>query len=440
VRQLPGITVNCVKYHFTQSTLLCKLVICIRVLASSAVQSVGCAVFPLLACSVDKRKYTCVYRGIIVSMYIERYIKLAIQEALGRGKIVILYGARQVGKTTLVKEILKNFDETSKYLNCDEPDIREAFTKKTSTEMKSFIGGARLIVLDEAQRVHDIGITLKLLHDTYPDLTIIATGSSSFELSNSISEPLTGRNESFTLYPVSFSEYVEQVGSVDASRLLSERIRFGSYPAIIGSSRQEEDVRSLARDYLLKDVFQIGHIRKPIVIEKLVKLLALQIGQQVSYNELAQQLEVSRQTVMGYVSLLEQAFVIFRLPPLGRNKRKEVTRFDKIFFYDTGVRNALIDDFKPLEYRSDKGHLFENFFIAERLKQLQRLNEHPTLYYWRTKTGAEIDLVEETHEALRAFECKWTRGEHLPRAWLSEYPESVPTVVTRQSIASILSP
>lgn len=371
-------------------------------------------------------------------MHIERHLKPKVEAALQRKKIIIIYGARQVGKTTLVKEIIAGYEGASRYLNCDEPDIRDAFTKKTSTEMKSFIGDARLIVLDEAQRVHDIGITLKLLHDTYQNLTIIATGSSSFELSNSISEPLTGRNESFTLYPISFSEYAATIGDIDATRLIEERMRFGSYPAIIASGRAEEEVRSLARDYLLKDVFQIGLVRKPIVIEKLVKLLALQIGQQVSYNELAQQLEVSRQTVMGYVRILEQAFVIFRLPPLGKNKRKEVTRFDKIFFYDTGVRNALIDDFKPMEYRADKGHLFENFFIAERQKQLQRLDERPGLYYWRTKSGAEVDLVEETHETLRAFECKWAGNDPHVRAWLSAFPSSTPTLVTRQSIASLL--
>ncbi|MBI5458092.1 ATP-binding protein [Candidatus Kaiserbacteria bacterium] len=371
-------------------------------------------------------------------MHIERYLKPNIEAEIGKGKIIILYGARQVGKTTLVKEILAVRKEKSRYLNCDEPDIREALTKKTSTEMRSFIGDAQLIVLDEAQRVPDIGITLKLLHDTYPDLTIIATGSSSFDLSNSISEPLTGRNTTFTLYPISFFEYAVAIGEIEAVRLLEERIRFGSYPGIISSSNPEEGVRALARDYLLKDVFQIGMIRKPIVIEKLVKLLSLQIGQQVSYNELAQKLEVSRQTVMGYVRLLEQAFVIFRLPPLGKNKRKEVTRFDKIYFYDTGIRNALIDDFKPLEYRTDKGHLFENFFIAERMKQLDRQSDRAALYYWRTKTGAEIDLVEDAHGTFRAFECKWT-GEGTPsRAWLSEFPGTEPTLVTRKSAPALL--
>ena len=371
-------------------------------------------------------------------MLIERHLKPKIEAALGRSKIIILYGARQVGKTTLIKDILAHRGEKNIYLNCDEPDIREAFTKKTSTEMKSFIGEAQLVVLDEAQRVPDIGIALKLLHDTYPEITIVATGSSSFELSNSISEPLTGRNESFTLYPISFSEYAQSIGAIEASRLLEERIRYGSYPAIILSERPAEEVRMLARDYLLKDVFRIETIRKPMVIEKLIKLLALQIGQQVSYNELAQQLEVSRQTVMGYVRLLEQAFVIFRLPPLEKNRRKEVTRFDKIYFYDTGMRNAILNDFKPLEYRADKGHLFENFFIAERVKQLQRRDERPTLYYWRTKTGSEIDLVEEQHDTLRAFECKWADESPGARSWLSSYPQSPPTLVTRRTIAEIL--
>ncbi|TSC86905.1 MAG: putative AAA+ superfamily ATPase [Parcubacteria group bacterium Gr01-1014_8] len=371
-------------------------------------------------------------------MHINRYLKPKIESVLGKSKIIILYGARQVGKTTLVKEILAGYTGKSRYLNCDEPDIREALTRKTSTEMKSFIGDGQLVVLDEAQRVPDIGLSLKLLHDTYPDLTIIATGLSSFELSNSVSEPLTGRNESFTLHPISFSEYAASIGTIEASRLLEERIRFGSYPAVIAAPLPENEARSLARDYLLRDVLRIETIRKPMVVEKLVKLLALQVGQQVSYNELAQQLEVSRQTVMGYVRLLEQAFVIFRLPPLGKNKRKEVTRFDKIYFYDTGIRNALIDDFKPLEYRADKGHLFENFFIAERVKQLDRQDNRATLYYWRTKTGAEIDLVEDAQGTLRAFECKWAGEAPYSRAWLSEFPGTLPTIVTRKSAPTLL--
>ena len=304
--------------------------------------------------------------------------------------------------------------------------------------MKAFIRDAGTIVLDEAQRVVDRGISLKLLHDTYPELTIIATGSSSFDLANKTAEPLTGRNIPFTLFPVSFTEYKGVVGEREAIRLLEERIRYGMYPAVITSSNPEREVKLLAQDYLFKDVLRVETIRKPLVIEKLAKMLAYQVGQEVSYNELAQKLEISRQTAMSYVRLLEQSFIIFRISPLGKNPRNEITRFEKIYFYDTGIRNALIDNFDPLDNRLDKGALFENFFISERLKSYQQLTSDTKQHFWRTKDGSEVDLEEESHQGLQAYECKWKGDKLTTRAWRNAFKEVDVTLINKDTIEKFI--
>ncbi len=370
-------------------------------------------------------------------MHIRRELKGQIERALFKGKVIILYGARQVGKTTLVKEIIANNSE-SRYLSCDEPDIRATFSHQTSTAMKAFIGSARLVVLDEAQRIEDIGITLKLLHDTYPELQIIATGSSSFELANKTVEPLTGRNLPFTLFPISYTEYAETIGRTDAERLLEHRILYGMYPAVITAAAPAQEIKLISNDYLFKDILRVETVRKPIVVERLARLLALQIGSELSVNEIAQRLEVSRPTVLSYIRLLEQAFVTFRLPPLGKNRRNEVTRFEKIYFYDTGVRNALIDDFKALDARNDAGHLFENFFIVERMKQRQRKGVDAKQYFWRTKDGSEVDYIEERGEELAAFECKLSAGALRTRAWANAFPGVPISLVTKTNISEML--
>ncbi len=381
--------------------------------------------------------YNYVFRHIIISMVIKRWLKAELIRSLKDKRVTILYGARQVGKTTLVKELIVEYHGV--YFSCDEPDIREAFSNKTSSKMKSFIKDSKFIVLDEAQRIPNIGLSLKLLHDTYPEIKIIATGSSSFELANKIVEPLTGRNIPFTLYPISYKEYSDSFGDLESKRLLDQRIVFGMYPAIISSLNPEKDLKIIANDYLFRDILRIETIRKPIVIEKLVRLLALQSGSEVSYNELAQKLEVSRQTIIQYVRLLEQAFIIFRIPPLARNKRDEVTRFEKIFFFDTGIRNALIDNFSPLDNRVDKGSLFENFFISERQKQYQRSDNDTHPHFWRTKDGSEIDLVEETSNILHAFECKWSETSIKTRAWKNFFPKTDVIQVTSKNIIDILN-
>lgn len=355
-------------------------------------------------------------------MKLVREAKVQILSGLKTGKVVIIYGARQVGKTTLVKQILSETSD-SLYLNGDEPDVREALEGKTSAEMFAFFRGAKLVAIDEAQRIKDIGLSLKLLHDSYPELTIIATGSYSFDLANAASEPLTGRNYTVTMYPATWLEFANAAGSLQSKRLLEERILYGMYPAVISAADAQTEVKDLARDYLFKDVLQVEQVRRPVILEKLTQLLAWQIGNLVSYNEIAQKLQISRQTVISYVNMLEKAFILFRLPSLGNKPRSEVTRFEKIYFYDTGIRNALIGDFSPMEFRYDKGMLFENFFIAERVKSYRRHKESINPHFWRTKDGSEIDLVERRGSTLSAFECKWSDSKIHTRAWNNAYPD-----------------
>lgn len=367
-------------------------------------------------------------------MHFSRYLKEYIVTGLAEKKVLIVYGPRQVGKTTLVKEILADLPKNSIYLSCDEPDVREAFSNQTSTKMYAFLRGATLVVLDEAQRVPDIGLSLKLLYDTYSELTIIATGSSSFELADSTNEPLTGRNITYTLLPISYTEYASQIGDREAFRLLEERIRYGMYPAVINASQPDQEVTRIAQDYLFRDVLRVDRIRKPLVIEKLIQLLAYQVGSEVSYNEIAQKLEISRPTVLQYVRILEQAFVIFRLSAYAHNPRNEITRFDKIYFYDTGIRNALINDFNALAVRQDLGALFENFFLVERMKLASAEGKTLRMYFWRTKDGSEVDFVEEINGKTRAFECKWGGGTVRRQAWKNSYPEIPLLLISRETV------
>lgn len=370
-------------------------------------------------------------------MNIKRTIKSEIVRNLNSKKILIIYGPRQVGKTTLVQEIIQNIPNSA-YFSCDEPDVLEAFTHKTSSRMKAFIGSAETIIIDEAQRIKNIGISLKLLHDTFPELTIIATGSSSFDLSNEVSEPLTGRNIPFTLYPVSFKEYADSFSIIEAKRLLEHRMIYGMYPSVITAKDPEKEIKLLTRDYLFKDILRIETIRKPIVLEKLTALLAYQVGQEVSYNEIAQKLEISRNTVMNYVRLLEQSFIIFRVSPIGNNPRNEITRFEKIYFFDTGIRNALIGEFDSMEKRMDKGQLFENFFMAERLKCYQREGKDTKQFFWRTKSGSEVDLVEKTGHEMKAFECKWSGNKINTGAWKNAFAGVSLNIVNKDNIIDFL--
>jgi predicted AAA+ superfamily ATPase len=355
----------------------------------------------------------------------QRTLQPAIESVLFKGKIIVLYGARQVGKTTLVQKILRDHPAPSLYLNCDEPDIRAVLTDRTSTELRALIGARSLVVIDEAQRVRDIGLTLKLLVDNYPDLQVIATGSSSFEISSRTSEPLTGRKIEFCLHPLSMAELLTQETSLEAQRLLERRLRYGLYPGIISSDDPATAIREIATSYLYRDVLEYQAVRNPDMLRRLLQALALQSGSEVSYNELGQLLGIDKITVGRYVSLLEQAYIVFHLPPFSRNARKELSKLRKVYFYDLGVRNALINNFNPLELRQDVGALWENFFISERIKYNSNRRRVVNTYFWRTYDQAELDYLEEEGGHLTCFECKW-RDERWrpPTAFVQAYPDS----------------
>ena len=368
-------------------------------------------------------------------MLIIRKIKKDLENALFKGKVVILYGARQVGKTTLVKNIIEEYSNDSLYLNCDEIDVRQSLTDKTSTELKSFIGARRLVVIDEAQRVKNIGLTLKLLIDNFPEIQIIATGSSSFELSGQIKEPLTGRKTEFYLYPFSVGELSQINSPLELNRLLEDLLIFGSYPGVIfAQSSREKIVRELATSYSYKDVLAYQDIRNPELLEKLLQALALQVGSEVSYTELAQLLGVNKVTIENYVRILEQAYIIFRVGPFSRNIRNELKKKRKIYFCDLGLRNALINNFNPVSLRQDVGALWENFMIIERIKRNNNLGVSNNIYFWRTTSGKEIDYIEDGGGDLSGYEFKWQKNSFTkPKEFLDTYKNSTIKLVNKDN-------
>lgn len=361
-----------------------------------------------------------------------RLIEKRIKEHLFKGKAIIIYGARRVGKTTLVQKIQSAYKD-SLYLNCDEPDVRLALTDKTSTELKDYVGERKLVIIGEAQRVKNIGLTIKLLVDNATSLQVIATGSSSFDLSNKISEPLTGRAFEFRLGPFSIKETSND--SVKLRRLLETRLIFGLYPeVVVASSEKQEILKTIYKSYLYKDALEYQGIKNPELIEKLLVALALQVGSEVSYTELATLLGIDQKTVASYIRLLEQAFVIFRLPPLSRNLRKEISKSRKVYFYDTGIRNAVINNFNPLSLRVDTGPLWENFIIAERFKRNEILGKQVNCYFWRTWNQQEIDYVEEEGGILSGWEIKWDdKSKKAPKAWTETYKNSTFRIINRNN-------
>lgn len=371
-----------------------------------------------------------------MSNIIQRKIQPQVIKGLKKGYVAVVYGARQTGKTTLAQEISKEFKKTL-YLNCDEIDVRARLTDQTSTQLGALIGDADLIIIDEAQRVINIGLSAKIIHDSFPKKQLLLTGSSSIDLANTIKEPLTGRSLEFALYPLSIQELAEN--SLEAKRLLDKQIVFGGYPAMwhMNAHDAAEYLRNIAHNYLYRDAFAPNTIFDTTVIDLLLRLLAFQVGSEVSYNELALKLGINKETVMRYIDLLEKAFIVFRVNQYRRNKRSEVGRLRKIYFYDMGIRNGIIDNFKPLSLRDDVGGLWENYCIVERRKMLQFKESHAQEYFWRSRTKQEIDLIEEEAETLRSFEFKWgktKRDIELPSGFKSEYGKIPFAVITPEDI------
>lgn len=373
---------------------------------------------------------------------ISRIIQEQIVQRLGKGKAILLVGPRQVGKSTLLKIIQKEYDQESVILNCDEPDIRRMLEDVTSDQLKAIIGKSTLVMIDEAQKVENIGQTLKLIVDSLTNIQVIATGSSAFELRNKTNEPLTGRKFEFNLFPFSIAELVGHHGRIVENRMLERRLIFGLYPEVVNNpGNEQENLIELINSYLYKDILSFQNIRKPELLDKLLTALALQMGQEVSYNELGQLLGVDKATIVKYIELLEKCFVVFRLSSFSRNLRNELKKSRKIYFYDNGVRNAILNNFSPLALRLDVGALWENFMVSERIKQISYNRDYRKSYFWRTQTQQEIDLLEEKDGVLYAFEFKWNdkKQSRIPGSFSEAYPNHQFEIVSPNNYIDFLT-
>lgn len=357
---------------------------------------------------------------------IKRALESQINKRFGKGKAIVLIGPRQVGKTTLFNTLLESREHL--FLNGDDPTVRKLLTDPNIEQLKNIIGNHTIVFIDEAQRINNIGLTLKLITDQLKAVQLLVSGSSAFELNNQTQEPLTGRKWEYQLYPISWNEFETSVGYLKAQQQLELRIVYGMYPEVINNFGDEKEIlKQLTDSYLYKDILNYGGIRKPELLEKLLRALAFQIGSEVSFNELAQLLGIDKKTVSNYIDLLCQAYVIFKLPSFSKNLRNEIKTNQKIYFYDTGVRNMIIGDLNPLEVRQDKGNLWENFLIAERFKHNEYTSSLSKSYFWRTVQQQEIDYVAEEAGTVSGFEIKWNPKSKvkIPKTFLETYNTEV---------------
>lgn len=378
-------------------------------------------------------------------MLIPRYIYLRLQKSLKPGTAILLMGARRVGKTTLVKKIADEFSGNTKFFNCDDPQVRNQFTDITAEQLKMMFQNTELIIFDEAQRIKNIGLTLKLITDELPTKRLLVSGSSSLDLANQINEPLTGRKKTFHLHPLSLLELYQylQQDQIKLTTYTDHYLRFGSYPSLFdidNEQEKEEYLLELAQDYLYKDALEYQDIRNSESIRKLLTALALQIGHEVSYTELANTVGIDQKTIIRYLDLLEKSYIIFRLPALSRNIRSEINKSRKIYFFDLGIRNALIRNFNSYELRSDLGQAWENLLIAERLKRNLYMQESKNYYFWRTYDQKEIDFIEEAKGQLNAFEFKWAQDKIIkPELFLKNYPNSTMVLINKKNMVEFVT-
>lgn len=377
-------------------------------------------------------------------MFIERILSQGIKQKLQvESKAIILYGPRQVGKTTLVKKLLEELPYRTLSINADEQKYVDVLSSRDFSKLKSLVSGYQLLFIDEAQRIPEIVLNLKILIDNMPELKIIVTGSSSFDLANKVSEPLTGRIWSYTLFPISFLELTGNKNSFELKSQLEERLIYGAYPEIFSIDNDKikrEYLESLSSSYLYKDILELAYLKHSSKIRDLLKLIAFQIGNQVSINELSRMLAIGKATVEHYIDLLEKSFVLFRLSAFSRNLRKEVTKMDKIYFYDLGMRNIIIDNMKPLKDRDDSGKLWENFLIIERLKFLRYTQNLASMYFWRTYTGAELDYVEEKGRELLGYEFKFSnKAARPPKTWFSTYHKARFQIINQENFLEFVT-
>lgn len=371
---------------------------------------------------------------------IERILEKQILAKINKKKAIILMGPRQVGKTTLLKSLFEKSTEII-WLNGDEPDIQSIFENISSKRLEAIIGNKKMIIIDEAQRIPEIGLKMKLITDQLLNVQLIATGSSAFELSNKLNEPLTGRKWEFKMYPISFQEMVNHHGLLNEIRLLPHRLIYGFYPDVVNHPGNEKEIlKQLSDSYLYKDLLMIDQIKKPSALVKLLQALALQIGSQVSYHELSQICGLDGKTIEKYMMLLEQSYIIFRLTSFSRNQRNELKKSRKVYFFDNGIRNSLIANFEQIENRTDIGALWENYLVSERVKYLAYQQKWVNNWYWRTTEQQEIDYVEEENGQLSAYEFKWNpkaKGS-VPNSFKKTYPTATINIIHRENFEQFL--
>ena len=372
---------------------------------------------------------------------IHRILEEKIQPLLGGNKAIIVMGARQVSKSTLLNQLLGE-NKNALWLNGDDIDVQNLFHEMSSTRMRALLGNNKFLVIDEAQRIPDIGLRIKLVTDQVSDVQVIATGSSSFELASKVNEPLTGRKREFKMFPLTFKEMVSHSNLLDELRMIPHRLVYGYYPEVVSNPGDEKNtLKELSDSYLYKDILLLDSISKPDKLVRLLKALALQIGSQISYNEIGNMISLDSKTVERYVDILEKSFIIFRLGSFSRNLRNELKASRKIYFWDLGIRNAIIGNLAQIENRTDAGELWENFAIAERLKQNAYQNSFAQSWFWRTQQQKEIDYIEEENGMIHAFEFKW--NEHkartkCPESFSTAYPDALFQVITPKNIEEFL--
>jgi predicted AAA+ superfamily ATPase len=372
---------------------------------------------------------------------INRILSDDIRKRLFTGKVIIVTGPRQVGKTTLIKSLLSSFENVL-FLDGDDPTIINLLGRPNTAQIRQIIGNHKIVFIDESQRIQDIGLTAKIVVDQMPEVQLILSGSSSFELLNQTNEPLTGRKWTFSLWPVNWMEWQSHSGFVKAEMDLENRLVTGFYPEILMNQNISEILlKELTESYLYKDILMLSGIKKPEIIQKLVQALAWQVGNEVIYAEVAEICGLDPKTVASYVEILERAFVVFRLPSFSRNLRNEIKSSRKIYFYDNGIRNAVIGQFQPVQLRNDTGVLWENFLISERRKIINSNKLIVNQYFWRTKQQQEVDYVEEANNQIAGFEFKWNpkHAKRLPLTFSNSYNASG-QCITRENFREFILP
>lgn len=360
---------------------------------------------------------------------------------LFKGKALLVFGPRQVGKTTFVQNLIADLNKKTLFLNGDESDVLVLFENPNASKLKNIIGDNEILVIDEAQRISNIGIVIKIIVDQIKTVQVIATGSSSFELANKLNEPLTGRKYELFLFPIAFSEMVVHSGLLEEKRALEQRLIYGNYPEIITNPIDaKEHIKLIANSYLYKDLFLLEQIAKPILLQKIVKAIALQVGSEVNYNELSRLIQIDNKTVEKYIDLLEKAFVIFKLPALSSNIRNEIKKGKKIYFYDNGIINAVTGNFNPLSQRTDVGSLWENYIISERIKHLNIQQNGANSFFWRTTQQQEIDYIEKNEEQILACEIKWNvkAKKKIPLTFSGNYTNVTSKIITPDNYEEFL--